>query len=135
MPRILVVDDDEQVRTMLRMTLEAAGYDADEAEDGRQAIRRQREKPADLVITDLIMPEKEGLETIMDLRREWPETKIIAISGGGRIVPTDFLWHAKRLGAAEVFQKPIDRKKLLGAVSSLIGSGDPNAPADGWRKS
>jgi len=121
--RILVVDDDEQIRTMLVMTLEEAGYEADEAADGRAAIRKQREKPADLVITDLIMPEKEGLETIMDLRKEWPSTKIIAISGGGRAVPGDYLLHARHLGAARVFRKPIERSELLGAVRELLGEG------------
>ncbi|MFH1679321.1 MAG: response regulator [Candidatus Eisenbacteria bacterium] len=120
MARILIVDDDEQVRTMLRITFEEAGYEAGEAPDGSAAIRRQRENPADLVITDLIMPEKEGLETIMDLRKEWPGARIIAISGGGRLVPGDYLLHARRLGANRVFRKPIDRKKLLGAVRELL---------------
>ena len=123
MARILVVDDDEQVRTMLVMTLEEAGYEADEAADGRAAIRRQRENPADLVITDLIMPEKEGLETIMDFRKEWPGAPIIAISGGGRTVQGDYLLHAKHLGAARVFRKPIERSELLGAVRDLLGEG------------
>jgi DNA-binding NtrC family response regulator len=126
MARILVVDDDEQVRTMLRMTLEAAGYEAEEAPDGKIAIRILRERPADLVITDLIMPEKEGIETIMDIRKEWPGAKIIAISGGGRLVASDFLWHAQRLGAARAFQKPIDRKKLLDAVRELVGEDVPS---------
>jgi DNA-binding response OmpR family regulator len=122
MTRILVVDDDEQVRTMLCMTLDQAGYDTDGACDGNAAIRMQREKPVDLVITDLVMPNKEGLETIMDLRREWPTMKIIAISGGGRVTPGDYLSSALYLGASLVFAKPFDRYELLGAIRELLGA-------------
>jgi DNA-binding response OmpR family regulator len=121
MPRILVVDDDEQIRAMLCMTLEFAGYEAEGASNGKEALRVQQERPADLVITDIIMPEKEGLETIMDLRKEWPESRIIAISGGGRIAKESYLAHAERLGAARVFQKPVERRELLAAIRELVG--------------
>jgi DNA-binding response OmpR family regulator len=121
MARILVVEDDEQVRTMLCMTLDWAGYDAHGAPDGNVAIRMQRERPADLVVTDLIMPDKEGLEMIMDLRREWPRTKIIAISGGGRVGPGNYLSQALHLGAARAISKPFGREELLGAIRELLG--------------
>ena len=121
MSRILVVDDDEAVLEMLRATLEWEGYDVDGAADGNAAILAQRAHPADLVITDIIMPDKEGLETIVDLRRDWPDTKIIAISGGGRLATGDYLGVAQRLGASRVFPKPIEREKLLGAIRELLG--------------
>jgi len=121
MARILVVDDDEQVRTMLRLTLEGAGYETEDAPDGRSAMHLQERKPADLVITDIMMPDKDGLETILDLRRQWPEAKIIAISGGGRVIPHDYLDHAKLLGAEKVFTKPIEREELLTAIRELLG--------------
>jgi CheY-like chemotaxis protein len=79
--RILVVDDEDQMRTMIRQMLEKSGYEVTEARNGREAICRYRERPSDVVITDLIMPEKEGIETIMEFRHEHPDVKIIAISG------------------------------------------------------
>lgn len=125
MARILIVDDDEQVRAMLCATLAWAGHDADGAPNGKAAICMQRERPADLVITDIVMPEKEGLETIRDLRKGWPDTRIIAISGGGRFGAGCYLGLASRLGAGRVFQKPVDQEVLLTAISELLGEAKP----------
>nr|WP_320009817.1 response regulator [uncultured Desulfobulbus sp.] len=119
--RILVIDDDDQMRVLLRQVMEWAGYEVMEAEDGREGMQLQRSDPADLVITDLIMPEQEGLETIGQLRREFPETKVIAISGGGRIGPEAYLPAAQELGADKVFSKPFDVRELAGAVKELLG--------------
>lgn len=91
MPLILIIDDDDQIREMLRQMLERAGYEVTDAPNGKVAMKLYREQPADLIITDLIMPGKEGIETIIELRRDFPEVKIIAISGGGRIAPRDYL--------------------------------------------
>ena len=91
MARILIIDDDVQILSMLRQTLEREGYEVVEASDGEQGEKLFREKPTDLIITDLIMPEKEGVETIKEIRSEFPETKIIAMSGGGRIGPEMYL--------------------------------------------
>ena len=120
MARVLVVEDDPQVRMMLRMMLERAGYEIGEACDGKEAIRSQRDDPADLIITDIIMPETEGLETIMEVRREWPSVPIIAISGGGTEPPEKYLKLAKGLGACRSFPKPVDRDEMLQAVGELI---------------
>jgi len=117
---ILVIDDDDQLRGMLRQTLERVGYDVADAPNGKEGIRLFRENPADLVITDIIMPEKEGMETIIDLRREFPEVKIIAMSGGGRIGPEDYLQDAKVFGAQCTLTKPLNRNELLEAVRELI---------------
>jgi len=115
-----VVEDDPQVRSMLRMTLEEAVYETGEAADGLEALRVLRENPVDLVITDILMPEKDGLGTIMDLRKEVSGPKVIAVSGGGSVVQQSFLSHAKLLGAARTFQKPVDRQELLGAIRELL---------------
>lgn len=120
MKRILVIDDDIQVRQMLKQTLQRAGYEVAAAADGNEGIKLYRDEPTDLVITDIIMPEKEGIETIMELKRDFPDVKIIAISGGGRVVPGNYLEIAHRLGADRTFAKPFDRVELLEAIQQLL---------------
>jgi DNA-binding response OmpR family regulator len=121
MARILIIDDDDQVRKMLRLTLNAAGFDVVEAQDGNVAMKFFRQDPlVDLVITDLIMPDKEGIETIIELRRDFPQVPIIAISGGGGIDPDDYLILAKKLGAKITLEKPFSRKDIIDAVNELI---------------
>jgi DNA-binding response OmpR family regulator len=127
MARILVVDDDDQVRTMLRITLEREGYEVEEAPDGQVAISLYHQQAVDLVITDIVMPEKEGIETIMELRRSNPDVKIIAISGGGRVNPEDYLRWAGKFGAQRSFTKPVDRVELLAAVCELLLGAEPCA--------
>jgi len=117
---ILVIDDDESIRVLLRAILEREGYRIVEAPDGDKGIRIFSENPTDLVITDLIMPEKEGIETIRDLRREFPGVKIIAVSGGGRIGPESYLKMAKGVGALRTLSKPFDRTMLLKAVEEVM---------------
>ena len=121
MPRVLVVDDDDEVREMLRQMLERQGYEVTTAADGQRGIARYREDPADLIVLDIVMPEKEGLETIMELRRDDPGVKIIAISGGGRIGPQSYIEVARALGAQRTFAKPLDRQEFLAAVRDLAG--------------
>ena len=121
MARILIIDDDVQVLDMLKQTLECEEYEMVGSPNGKEGIRLHREDPVDLIITDIIMPEKEGIETIMELKRDFPDVKIIAISGGGIIGPEDYLHMAKILGAKRTFAKPVDRDELLKAVKELIG--------------
>lgn len=121
MPRVLVVDDDADVRETIRQMLERTGYEVTTAADGKRGLARYREDPADLVVLDIVMPEKEGLETIMELRKSFPEVKIIAISGGGRIGPQSYIEVARALGAQRSFAKPLDRKEFLAAVRDLAG--------------
>ena len=118
---ILVIDDDEQIRKLFRSVLEREGYEVQDAPDGKQGILKYRENPADLIIMDIIMPEKEGLEAIMELKRDFREVKIIAISGGGQIRAEDYLMIAKNMGAMQSLSKPVERFALLKAVSELIG--------------
>ena len=120
MARILVIDDDRQVRTMLRTMLELEGYEVEDAPDGKEGLELFHRKPADLIITDIIMPEKDGMEIIIEMRRELPDVKIIAISGGGHIIPDHYLDSAELFGAVRTFAKPIERKEFLEAVKEIL---------------
>ena len=120
MARIIVIDDDVQIRVLLKEILQQEGYEVVDAPDGLEGVRLYRENPADLVITDIIMPEKEGLEIIRELRTDFPEVKIMAISGGGRIGPEPYLQIAERLGAKSILTKPIERDELIGAVREAL---------------
>ena len=115
--RILVVDDEEGVRSYLRMVLEEAGYAVSEAADGKEALQQALQEPPALVITDLVMPEQEGIETIRALRRSLPHLAIVAISGafGGQFLNT-----AKILGADAILDKPLRADALLAKVSEIL---------------
>ena len=120
MASILIVDDDEQVRDLLSQVFEGAGYDVTEARDGKEAMEQYRQAPADLVILDILMPEKEGLETIIEFRREFPAIKIVAISGGSERAHVNLLDLAKRLGAVHAVKKPFEIQPLVDLVASVI---------------
>ena len=120
MIRILVIDDVLEMRELLHRILEREKYTVVSVANGKEAIKVQREDPFDLIITDLIMPEKEGIETIIELRQDYPDVKIIAISGGGVVGPKDYLSMAKMLGANRTLPKPFARKKLLETVRELV---------------
>ena len=118
---ILVVDDDEQVLALIKIMLEREGYAVDAVGDGNLAVQVFDPARHVLVITDIVMPEKEGIETIMELRMRKPDLAVIAISGGGRIGPEDYLAWVRRCGVRHTFAKPIAREDLLAAVAELIG--------------
>lgn len=120
MGRVLVIDDEPQIRSMLRMMLERAGHEVEEAPDGIEGIRLYRNNPADLIISDLIMPNKDGIGMIIELKKEFPDVKIIAMSGGGLNKPEGYLEGAKKLGAQRTLTKPIDRDELLRTVSDTL---------------
>ena len=123
MARILLIDDDESVRTMLRLTLAHFGHTVIEAHNGKEGLELFRHANADLLITDIVMPEKEGLEVLMELRKKHPPVKIIAISGG------DYLHMAKLMGAAKVLAKPFSTNVLIAAIDELLpGDGAPAQP-------
>lgn len=123
MRRILVIDDDPAIREMLRDNLESAGYEILEAGDGETGERMFGETPVDLVITDIIMPGREGVSMLKSLRTKSPEVRIIAISGGGHISPETYLGIARKFGADLTFEKPFKIKTLLAAVERMIGPG------------
>ena len=120
MARILIIDDEPQIRSMLTLMLEREGYEIVEAADGVAGIKIYRQNPADLIITDLIMPNKDGIGMIIDLKKEFPDVKIIAMSGGGLNKPDGYLKGAKKLGAACTLTKPIDREEMLKAVREIL---------------
>jgi DNA-binding response OmpR family regulator len=124
MARILVLDDEPSILLMIKKMLEREGHEVDLALNGLEGMVLFEKNKPELVITDIIMPEKEGLETILELRKKHPELKIIAISGGGRIGPQGYLPSAKYLGADMVFQKPLVPKEFIAAVTKLLGKTD-----------
>ena len=133
MHRILLIEDDQMLRRALRIALVKSGYEVVEAGNGHEGLMAFKAKPVDLVVTDLIMPEMEGVETIQVLRKLSPYLPIIAISGGGRGSPADYLHFAQKLGAARAFAKPFEPGELCAAVGSLLGENDrgANAPTAG----
>lgn len=120
MAKILVVDDEELARFSIRDTLEKADHEVEEAENGVKALEMQGASPFDLIITDIIMPEKEGVETIVELKQLYPSLKIIAISGGGRTRNMDFLKLAKDLGADSILSKPFSDEDLMEHVNACL---------------
>lgn len=120
--KILVIDDDSAVRYTVSRILHSSGYEVVTACDGHSGMALFREQRPDLVITDIIMPNQEGIETIRLMRREHPEAKIIAISGGARIGNLDVLEIAKKLGADDVIHKPFDAAELLGRVGKFLAA-------------
>jgi CheY-like chemotaxis protein len=127
---ILIVDDEEDIRDAMQMILERAGHQVRIASNGAEAIECQRREPADVIIADIIMPEKDGVSTIKEIRQQYPGTRIIAISGGGgvdlsdykpdSISTTAYLAAAKQAGADLALTKPFERKDLIKAVDDLL---------------
>jgi DNA-binding NtrC family response regulator len=121
MIKILVIEDDNAFRTVLVTMLERAGYEVLQAENGNEALRHCQNSNPDLVLTDIIMPDKEGLETIQELLNLRPNMKIIAMSGGGRFGPNSYLPLAEKLGAKKTLQKPFMRDELLSSIIEVLG--------------
>ena len=117
MARILLIDDDEPVRTTLRLTLEHFGHTVIEARNGTEGLALFQHANADLVITDIVMPEKDGLEVLMELRGKHPSVKIIAISGADS---GDYLDSARLMGAAKVLLKPFTNEVLIAAINDVL---------------
>jgi CheY-like chemotaxis protein len=120
MAHILLIDDDTALRTMLRLTLIHFGHTVTEAGNGREGLARFAEARVDLVITDIVMPDVEGLEVLMALRLKQPPVKIIAISGGGRGSSTDYLRVATQKGAAKVLAKPFSNETLIRTINEVM---------------
>ena len=120
MARLILVDDDADVRRVYRKVLERSGHEVRVAEDGRQAIALHEHVPADVLITDILMPDMDGIEMLGELRRTHVEIKIIAMSGGERIDAGFYLGLARKLGAARVLAKPVSAADLVQAVSEVL---------------
>jgi DNA-binding response OmpR family regulator len=121
-PKILLIDDDLVVRTAMAQFLVDLGYQVVVADDGERGLRLFRSEKPDLVITDIIMPEKEGIQTIVEMRRERSNAKIIAVSGGGRVGKGDFLKVARSMGADDVIAKPVDPDDFAARIKRCLSS-------------
>ncbi|MGE0652756.1 MAG: response regulator transcription factor [Alphaproteobacteria bacterium] len=122
--RILIIDDDDVLRGAIAQALDDAGFATRGAPDGEQGIAEFRKAPSDLVITDILMPTKEGIETIRELRRLSSGVGIIAMSGGGSMLKTSYLDVARQLGANAILQKPFRMRALLDAVDTCLDRTD-----------
>lgn len=120
MSRILLIDDDDILRETLRDALIHAGYEITEAKDGEEGVNAYRQDPHDLVLTDLFMPKKDGIDMIFELTQQFPDVKIIAISGGGQWGSLIFLEHVKLFGAIKTFTKPVNLKELILAIEDTL---------------
>ena len=120
MARILVIDDDPQCAPLLKTAFEQAGHTVFSATDGKSGLKTACDEAFDLIITDVLMPEKDGLELIIELKRKKPDVKVIAISGGGVLHAQDCLKMAQHFGAELVMEKPFDIKKLIQVANELI---------------
>ena len=130
MSKILVIDDEEDVRVVLKKVLERAGYDVCVAADGKEGLQVLEEQGVDLVITDVIMPGIDGVATVQKIREKYLNTRIIVISGGGNVAPleyephaaatTAYLASAKNAGADRTMTKPFDRQELIDVIKQLM---------------
>jgi len=120
--RVLVIDDNSDVRESLRWLLESEGYSVSVAAHGVEGLRLQRKQPADLVVTDIYMPEQDGIETLWKFREEFPSVPIIVMSGGGAARGTDYLLVAQELGAKKTLRKPLDPQELIDVVGQITRS-------------
>ena len=127
MARVLVIDDDEEIRTLVKHMLVGVGHEVEEALDGRDGLRIFEESPADLVITDINMPGMDGHEVIVAFRKLHTGVPIVAISGGGAQPKDDLLLNAAALGAVEIIMKPFEFGQLVGAVERALKRTGPGA--------
>ena len=119
MNRILLVDDNADLRQMLKEALELEGFAVQEASNGREALELQRRRPFPVLITDIFMPDADGFETIDSFRKEFPDTKIVVISGDARIAKGGYLKAAKLVGADATLAKPVEPQARIEVVRSL----------------
>ncbi len=122
MPGVLIVEDDKELREMLKMMLLRSNFTVFEAENGKAAITHFKPLLTDIVVTDIIMPEEDGLKVVIKLRELKPSIKIIAISGGGKVGPASYLNLAKALGADAVYSKPFSLNDLVSKIEQLLDS-------------
>jgi len=120
MARILIIEDETTFRSLMKDALEKAGFEVTEASDGDEGIRLFTEQNHDVVITDILMPKKEGLETILELTDNFPDAKIIAVSGGGIGLGDDLMEIAMEFGAKYALRKPIKMKRLVEIVNEVL---------------
>jgi len=118
--RVLFVDDEADLRLTMQSALEIAGYSVEVAANGKEALAIQRARPADVLITDIFMPDADGFEAIDGFRREFPQTRLVIISGGAQFARGDYLSAAKLMGVDATLQKPFEIETLLSTLRSLV---------------
>ncbi len=128
--RLLIIDDQDEVRRFLRRAAESLGYEVQTAGNGKDGVERCQEWEPDAVLTDIFMPERDGLETIRELRKRMPGIRIVAMSGGGNMGHMDILRTAKMMGAARVLAKPFNRGTLADTLDAVLGPAEPTPDAD-----
>jgi CheY-like chemotaxis protein len=126
--RILVIDDEDMIREIIVTVLSEAGYQVAGATNGFEGLQILKSQPVDLIITDILMPEKEGIETIIEVRKSRPNIQIIAISGGGRAHHLHPLKIAGKIGADMTLSKPFEPEELLSVVKKMLGDMDEQVP-------
>ena len=118
--KVLVIDDDMWINKMITKVLQSEGYEVFSAFNGKEGLDvLKANEDIDLIITDIVMPEKEGIETIIEIKKNYKDKKIIAISGGGKLKPEGYLLLAKKLGANEILTKPFDNDELINLVNKI----------------
>lgn len=127
MAKILIADDDSEIRVTLQKLLQMVGHEVELARDGLEASRQLASEPFDLLVTDIVMPNQEGLESILAARRNHPNLALIAMSGGGRERTESYLRMAESFGAQAVFRKPFSPREMLAKVDELVGRRGPTA--------
>jgi DNA-binding NtrC family response regulator len=120
MPSVLIVEDDNQLRALLKLVLVRAGYEVLDTDNAIEAARIYRERRTEVVVTDLLMPDRDGLELILDLRREDRNVRVIAFSGGGEVSPEGYLYIARLFGARRTLTKPFSAEEFLEAISQSL---------------
>lgn len=128
---VLVIDDDPDVGLTTQWLLQDAGFTVSVVTSGQQGLRLQRARPADVLVTDIYMPEKDGIEIIAEFRQRFPRVPIVVISGAGSAGNTTHLFAARELGAHEVLRKPFDPEKLIEAVRAAADSSDGSGAGRG----
>ncbi len=122
MARIIVIDDNKDLRELMCLILRQAGFEVEGASDGHEGLLAQRAKPADVVITDIFMPNQDGIETIALFRKEYPALKLIVMSGDSKLVhDSAYFMTARELGVNAVLPKPFDEDELLQAIQKALG--------------
>lgn len=125
MPRILVIDDEPLIRSTVVTLLTREGFSVEEASDGEAGLAMCHKHPPDVVVTDIFMPNRDGIEVVMKLKRSYPRTKIIAMTGGGQTRMMEIASAAKLLGADHILYKPFESESLLTAVNAVLGTPPP----------
>lgn len=127
MARILIIDDNPDVLKALHKLISTEGHHVEDAPDSSTGIRLHHEQPFNLIVTDIVMPDKEGISTIIELRHEYPNLKIIAMSGGGEFEPYGYLDIAKRVGADRTIAKPFSAREMMEVVNDVLFGNRPES--------